>query len=89
MNSVLHLTVVTKWSNVACAMAICKVNVGAKKRRKYQHTPSKVDVPRPSSSRMTKLRDVAVLRISLVSVISTMNVDRPLAISSDAATLIE
>jgi hypothetical protein len=49
-----------------------------------QRTPSKVDVPLPSSSRMTKLLLVAVRSISLVSVISTMKVERPLVKSSDA-----
>jgi hypothetical protein len=47
-------------------------------------TPSKVDVPRPSSSSMTRLLDEAVYRISLVSDISTINVERPLARSSEA-----
>jgi len=50
-------------------------------------TPSKVDVPRPSSSRMTRLRDVLFSNIKLVSTISTMNVDRPLASSSEAIRL--
>jgi hypothetical protein len=43
----------------ACAMAV----------------PSKVDVPRPSSSRMTSERAVAFLRITLVSLNSTKKVD--------------
>src|ERR1700685_1009385 len=47
-------------------------------------TPSTVAVPRPSSSRITKLFSVALCRISLVSDISTMKVERPRANSSDA-----
>ena len=39
-----------------------------------RRTPSKVEVPRPNSSRMTRLRLLAVAKISLVSDISTMNV---------------
>ena len=42
-------------------------------------SPSYVAVPRPISSSTTRLRDVAVFRITAVSVISTMNVDRPRA----------
>jgi len=49
-------------------------------------TPSNVEVPTPSSSRITKDRGVAVLIISLVSDISTINVDRPAAKSSEAYT---
>ena len=41
--------------------------------------PSKVEVPRPTSSSSTRLSGVAVLRICDVSVISTMNVERPRA----------
>ena len=41
-------------------------------------------VPRPSSSRMTSVRGVMVRRISLVSDNSTMKVDLPRPISSDA-----
>lgn len=47
-------------------------------------TPSNVEVPRPSSSRMTRLLEVAVRRMSLVSDISTIKVERPLARSSEA-----
>mmetsp|Transcript_31164 Transcript_31164/g.96302 ORF Transcript_31164/g.96302 Transcript_31164/m.96302 type:complete len:238 (-) Transcript_31164:45-758(-) len=39
--------------------------------------PSKVDVPRPSSSMITNERGVALCRIADDSSISTMNVDRP------------
>ena len=46
--------------------------------------PSKVEVPRPISSRMSRLRAVAFFRISATSVISTMKVDLPEARSSDA-----
>ena len=46
--------------------------------------PSKVDVPRPISSRMSSERGVAFLRMSATSVISTMKVDWPEARSSDA-----
>ena len=48
--------------------------------------PSNVDVPRPISSRMTRLRDVALCRMFAVSCISTMNVDWPRAMLSDAPT---
>jgi len=41
--------------------------------------PSKVEVPRPISSRTTRLRDVISCRIAAVSDISTMNVDWPAA----------
>ena len=41
--------------------------------------PSKVLVPRPISSRITRLRGVALLRMLAVSVISTMNVLWPAA----------
>ena len=53
-------------------------------QHRKSHTPSKVDVPRPSSSRMTRLLFVAFTRMSLVSDISTMNVERPRASSSEA-----
>ena len=43
-------------------------------------------VPRPISSRITRLRGVAVLRMRAVSVISTMNVLWPRASSSLAPT---
>ena len=46
--------------------------------------PSKVDVPRPISSRISSECGVAFLRISATSFISTMNVDWPEARSSDA-----
>ena len=62
-------------------------NHGALRSFRVPLTPSKVDVPRPSSSRMTRLRDVLLSRIKLVSTISTMNVDRPLANSSEAIQL--
>ena len=47
--------------------------------------PSYVDVPRPISSISTKLSDVALCKILAVSVISTINVERPDAMSSDAS----
>lgn len=47
-------------------------------------TPSKVEVPLPSSSKITRLRFVALWRMSLVSDISIIKVDRPLDISSKA-----
>ena len=47
-------------------------------------SPSYVAVPRPISSRMMKLRGVAVFRMTAVSVISTMNVERPRARLSEA-----
>ena len=43
-------------------------------------------VPRPISSRMTRLRSVAWLRMAAVSTISTMKVERPAARSSPAPT---
>ena len=46
--------------------------------------PSKVDVPRPISSKMRSERGVAFFKISATSFISTMNVDCPEARSSDA-----
>ena len=48
--------------------------------------PSYVLVPRPISSRITRLRGVAVLRMRAVSVISTMNVLWPRDSSSLAPT---
>ena len=45
-------------------------------------------VPRPISSRITRLRRVARRRISAASFISTMNVDRPRVSASDAPTLV-
>ena len=49
-------------------------------------SPSKVLVPRPISSRITKERSSAWLSIVAVSLISTMNVDCPLARLSEAPT---
>ena len=46
--------------------------------------PSKVEVPRPISSRISRLSAVADFKISLTSVISTMKVDWPADRSSDA-----
>ena len=46
--------------------------------------PSKVLVPRPTSSINTKLCAVALCKILAVSVISTIKVERPEARSSDA-----
>jgi hypothetical protein len=51
--------------------------------------PSKVLVPRPISSRMTRLRSVALLRMLAVSFISTMKVDWPRARSSLAPTRVK
>ena len=48
--------------------------------------PSKVEVPRPISSRISRLRPVAWRRISATSFISTIKVDRPANRSSDAPT---
>jgi len=50
--------------------------------------PSNVLVPRPISSRIIRLLDVALRRILATSVISTINVDCPEARSSDAPTLV-
>ena len=52
-------------------------------------SPSKVAVPRPTSSRITRLRPVAKLRMFAVSIISTMNVDSPRARSSLAPTRVK
>ena len=41
-------------------------------------SPSKVEVPRPISSRIRRLAEVAFLRIFATSFISTMKVDWPL-----------
>src|SRR5665213_176936 len=46
-------------------------------------------VPRPTSSRTTRLRAVALLRMFAVSLISTMKVDCPDARSSCAPTLVK
>ena len=46
--------------------------------------PSKVEVPRPISSRIRSDAAVACLRIEAISLISTMKVDWPEARSSDA-----
>ena len=48
--------------------------------------PSKVEVPRPISSRIRRLSFVAFFRMSATSAISTMNVDWPAARSSEAPT---
>ncbi|MNP43812.1 hypothetical protein D3C76_1376550 [compost metagenome] len=45
--------------------------------------PSKVLVPRPTSSISTRLRSVALCRMLAVSLISTMKVERPPARSSE------
>ena len=52
-------------------------------------TPSKVEVPRPISSRMTRLRSVALFMMLAVSFISTMRVERPVARSSEAPTRVK
>ena len=51
--------------------------------------PSKVEVPRPISSRMTRLFWVACCKISATSVISTIKVDWPAAKSSEAPTRVK
>ena len=48
--------------------------------------PSNVEVPRPISSKTSKLSFVALFKISAPSAISTMNVDCPAARSSEAPT---
>ena len=52
-------------------------------------SPSKVDVPRPISSRIRRLLGVAFLKILATSVISTMKVDWPEARSSEAPTRVK
>ena len=51
--------------------------------------PSKVAVPRPISSRMTRLRAVALFKMAAVSFISTMKVDWPRERSSLAPTRVK
>ena len=51
--------------------------------------PSKVEVPRPISSKISRLLGVALLRIYATSFISTMNVESPEARSSDAPTRVK
>ena len=51
-------------------------------------SPSKVLVPLPISSKISRLSFVAFLRILATSVISTIKVDCPLARSSEAPTLV-
>ena len=46
--------------------------------------PSKVEVPRPTSSRISRLLGVANFRMVAISVISTMKVDWPPYRSSEA-----
>ncbi len=50
--------------------------------------PSYVEVPRPISSNMSRLDEVAFLSMSETSVISTMNVDIPADRSSEAPILV-
>ena len=51
--------------------------------------PSKVEVPLPISSRISKLFEVAFLMILATSLISTIKVDCPDARSSDAPTRVK
>jgi hypothetical protein len=53
-----------------------------KKRKKEIRYPSKVEVPLPNSSRMTRDDVVALLSMFPVSCSSTMNVDCPVTMSS-------
>ena len=50
--------------------------------------PSKVEVPRPISSKMIRLFLVAFFRMSATSAISIIKVDWPEARSSEAPTLV-
>src|SRR5579875_3921030 len=52
--------------------------------RQAMERPSKVAVPRPTSSSRTRLAGVAVLRMAATSLISTRNVERPRARLSEA-----
>jgi hypothetical protein len=52
-------------------------------------SPSKVEVPRPISSRITRLRSVALFTMFAVSFISTMKVDWPRERSSLAPTRVK
>ena len=51
--------------------------------------PSKVEVPRPTSSRRINDLEVAERRICATSIISTMKVERPRRMSSLAPTLVK
>ncbi len=52
-------------------------------------TPSKVEVPRPISSIMIRLRGVALRRIPAASIISSIKVDWPRARLSPAPTRVK
>ena len=52
-------------------------------------SPSKVEVPLPISSNSTNEREVALRKICATSIISIMNVERPLRKSSLAPTLVK
>ena len=73
VNSVLHLTLFTKYFNTECAIEY----------------PSNVEVPRPNSSMITRLLDVARSSIALVSSNSTKKVDLFSRIRSDAPILVK
>ena len=64
-------------------MLMCSITAQAMER------PSKVLVPRPISSRIRRLREVALRRMLATSVISTIKVLCPLARSSDAPTRVK
>ena len=51
--------------------------------------PSNVEVPRPISSRISRLLGVAKRRMEAISLISTMKVDWPAARSSEAPTRVK
>ena len=68
------------WAGPSDCVARCSATAQA------MLSPSKVAVPRPISSSTTRLRDVAVCRMWAVSCISTMKVDWPRAMLSDAPT---
>ena len=88
INSVLHIVTCRRCCNTALATAIYSNTVRADCIIEKQPTPSTVEVPRPSSSRITRLLSVAVCKISLVSDISAINVERPRANSSDAGCVL-
>src|SRR5207249_4489602 len=78
---------VSSWKWVAKrTLAPCPRSWSASTTAQAMASPSKVDVPRPTSSRRTRLRGVTLLRIVAVSTISTRNVLWPRARLSWAPT---
>lgn len=84
MNNVLHLVICTRCCNTPLATAIYDSGQLRTNQNWLINTPSNVEVPLPSSSRITNDLPVARCRISLVSCISTINVECPRVSSSEA-----